>query len=122
MLADLAERIAEAGRTEDVEIQEHESTANPLTDSLLAAAPEPQPEPEPAPEGGRKEHTAGTLQALPADGRASSAASAFASMRFDGQIPPAAEELQRAMAERGASLEIVNMCASLPLSLAVASA
>ena len=55
----------------------------------------------------KREHTG---LRLPLDGgRAPSAVSAFGSMRFDGVVPPAAEELQIAMAERGASLEIVNM-------------
>ena len=39
------------------------------------------------------------------------AVSAFASIRFDGVVPSAAEELQQAMAERGASLEIIDLCA-----------
>ena len=57
----------------------------------------------------KREHTG---LRLPLDGgRAPSAVSAFGSMRFDGVVPPAAEELQIAMAERGASLEIVNMYA-----------
>ena len=60
----------------------------------------------------KREHTG---LRLPLDGgRAPSAVSAFGSMRFDGVVPPAAEELQIAMAERGASLEIVNMCSCLP--------
>ena len=106
MPLDLAEAIAEAVRAENVE--EMQTTQNPATDSPTRAAPtaapgEPEVGTQPEPQAAQ------SLQSL--FGRAPAAVSAFASIRFDGVVPSAAEELQQAMAERGASLEIIDLCA-----------
>ena len=49
-------------------------------------------------------HSAGAAMA-----RALSKDSAFASLRFDGVVPAEAAKLQAALAQRGVSLEIINM-------------